>query len=173
MTKEEIELTFSIINSIGALATFGAFIALFLKDKDKQKQIKKLTLISESILKLYSIEEKKMKLIVAPVLWLNGAATRPEGELKIDLNNKGERAKLIDFVLISGDIEIHNKHLPSDMEKGDSRFIFAKSIGEKKITDCYYKIEVIYQDALNNNFSFIIEGSGNKVRELSNAEFIN
>ncbi len=42
---EQIQLTFNIINSIGALATFGAFLMLFFKDKNKQKQIDKLTSI--------------------------------------------------------------------------------------------------------------------------------
>jgi hypothetical protein len=62
MTNEQTELIFNIINSIGALATFGAFILLFLKDKDKQKQIKKLTSISKSMANLLEVSEKKLKL---------------------------------------------------------------------------------------------------------------
>src|SRR5690554_3306396 len=100
------EITFNIINSIGALATFGAFLMLFFKDKHKQKQINKLASIATildaqndslkkqneliaqqvdifrntsilkqqdgaSMAKLQEIEEKKLKLSVAPVLWLN------------------------------------------------------------------------------------------------------
>jgi len=41
-----IQLTFEIINALGSLATFLAFVFLFRKDKDKQEQIKKLTSIA-------------------------------------------------------------------------------------------------------------------------------
>ena len=37
---------FQIIEAIGSLATFGAFIFLFIKDKNKQEQINKLTSIA-------------------------------------------------------------------------------------------------------------------------------
>lgn len=43
MKSEITTLIFQIIGAIGSLATFGAFIALFRRDKDKQVQIDKLT----------------------------------------------------------------------------------------------------------------------------------
>jgi hypothetical protein len=170
MAKDQIDLMFNIINSIGALATFGAFVMLFLKDKDKQKQIKKLTSISRSMAKLQEVSEKKIKLIVAPKLWLNGAGTRAEGEIKIDINNKGERATLIDFTLISGDVLLHSKSLPYDLEKNNSRYIFARNNSEKTISECKYKIEVLYEDALKNSFSLILEGVGSNVSIVSDGE---
>lgn len=160
------EITFNIINSIGALATFGAFLMLFFKDKDKQKQIDKLT----SIAKLQEIEEKKLKLSVAPVLWLNGAGTRHTGELQIDLNNKGERAIIDDFVLMSGEITLHSKSVPYDLEKGERRYIFARANGSKPISECEYEIEVLYHDSLNNKFSMILTGKGARVKIKSNNE---
>lgn len=172
MRKEQTDLIFNIINSIGALATFGAFVMLFLKDKDKQKQIKKLTSISKSMVKLQEVSEKKLKLIVAPKLWLNGAGTTHDGEVKIDLNNKGERATLIDFTLISGDVILHSKSLPWDLEKNSSRYIFARNNSEKRISDCVYKIEVLYEDALKNSFIFILEGVGSNVNVISDNEKI-
>jgi hypothetical protein len=206
MTHTEImQLIFNIINSIGVLATFGAFLFLFRKDKDKQKQIDKLTSIAtvleaqnESlkkqndliaqqveifrnssvlkqqdnalILKLQEIEEKKLKLSVAPVLWLNGAGTRNTGELQIDLNNKGERAILDDFILKSGEIELNNKSIPYDLEKGERRYIFGRAKSIKPIIECEYEIEVLYHDKLNNKFSLIITGKGTNVKIKSNNE---
>jgi hypothetical protein len=199
------EITFNIINSIGALATFGAFLMLFFKDKDKQKQIDKLTSIATildaqndslkkqneliaqqvdifrntsilkqqdgaSIAKLQEIEEKKLKLSVAPVLWLNGAGTRHTGELQIDLNNKGERAIIDDFVLMSGEITLHSKSVPYDLEKGERIYIFARANGSKPISECEYEIEVLYHDNLNNKFSMILTGKGARVKIKSNNE---
>lgn len=170
MTKENLDLTFNIINSIAALATFGAFIMLFLKDKDKQKQIKELTSIANTMVGLQEISEKKLKLMAAPKLWLNGAGTRPEGKIQIDLNNKGERATLLDFILISGDVILHSKSVPWDLEKNGSRYIYARNKSDKRISDCEYKIEVVYQDALKNTFSFILEGIGSNVSQVSDNE---
>jgi hypothetical protein len=199
------EITFNIINSIGALATFGAFLMLFFKDKDKQKQIDKLASIATildaqndslkkqneliaqqvdifrntailkqqdgaSMARLQELEEKKLKLSVAPVLWLNGAGTRYTGELQIDLNNKGERAILDDFVLISGDINLHSNSVPKDLEKGERRYIFARAVGSKPISECEYEIEVLYHDSLNNKFSMILSGQGARVKIKSNNE---
>lgn len=202
---EQIQLTFNIINSIGALATFGAFLLLFRKDKDKQQQIDKLISIAtildaqndslkkqndliaqqvdifrntsllsqqdnESMVKLQEIEEKKLKLSVAPHLWLNGAGTRYTSELQIDLNNKGERAILDDFILKSGEIELYSKSVPCELEKGERRFIFGRANGSKKINECEYEIEVLYHDNLKNKFSLILIGKGAHVKIKSNNE---
>lgn len=199
------DITFNIINSIGALATFGAFLLLFRRDKDKQEQIDKLTSIATildaqneslkkqnaliaqqvdifrntsilnkqdnvSIAKLQEIEEKKLKLSVAPVLWLNGAGTKHTGELQIDLNNKGERAILDDFVLKSGEIILHSKSIPYDLEKGERRYIFGKANGNKQTDECEYEIEVLYHDSLMNNFIMTIAGKGPHVKIKSNEE---
>lgn len=204
---EKIQLTFNIINSIGSFATFGAFLLLFRKDKDKQQQIDKLLSIAtildaqndslkkqnnliaqqvdifrntfiltqqdnESMVKLQEIEEKKLKLSVAPVLWLNGAGTRYTSELQIDLNNKGERAILDDFILKSGEIELYNKSVPYELEKGERRFIFGRINGSKRISECEYEIEVLYHDNLKNRFSLILIGKGANVKIKSNNEII-
>ncbi|MPL95106.1 hypothetical protein SDC9_41270 [bioreactor metagenome] len=43
------ELLFQIIAAIGSIATFGAFVMLFRKDKDKQAQITKLSIIAATL----------------------------------------------------------------------------------------------------------------------------
>ncbi len=137
MDCNTVNIIFQIIGAIGSLATFGAFVFLFRRDKDKQTQIDKLagiTTILESqnemmkmqndliaqqvdifrntgILKgndegaltqLREIEEKKLRLSVKPNLWSNGAGySGYDCELKIDLNNKGEDAKLLAFNLLA------------------------------------------------------------------------
>jgi hypothetical protein len=49
MDNETIDSTFQIIHALGSLATFGAFLLLFRKDKNKQSQINKLINISSSL----------------------------------------------------------------------------------------------------------------------------
>lgn len=194
------ELFLQICAAIGSLGTFGAFLMLFKRDKNKEIQIKKLTSIAavlenqaeslnrqndllslqidifrntslltqqndQAYQELKEIEEKKLKLSVRPNLWLNGGTTLGlTGELKIWLNNKGETAILTDFDLISGDIELHSKHLPYELEKGKERFIFGRAIKGKSISDVTYKIDVKYKDVLENKFIAKIEGKGANVK---------
>jgi len=201
-----LEMIFQIISAIGSLATFGAFVFLFRRDKDKQEQIDKLTGIAAvleeqnetmkisndlmtqqinifrntSILKNYDqsalndlkeIEEKKLKLSVKPKLWLNGAGYKGHsGELKIDLNNKGEEAHLLDFQLTSDDIILHSQSLPYDLGKGQQRFIFGKQKGEKHIKNCEYIIDIIYTDKLGTKYSTKIKGKGQNVKIVESKE---
>ena len=64
MTSEQLQLTFNIINALGSIATFGAFIFLFLKDRAKEKQIQALTqlvtLLTEQN-KISEVTETKLK----------------------------------------------------------------------------------------------------------------
>jgi len=190
------EFFFQLLAAFGSLATVGAFVVLFFKDKSKQEQIDKLSsiatvleaqngsmckqndLISQqveilrnisiggkdndgAIKELRAIEETKLRLSVKPNLWLNGAGYDGyRGELKIDLNNKGEDTKLLEFNLNSEDIELHSKSLPYDLDKGERRYIFGRSKGGKHIKDCIYEIAIVYTDKLDNKYETIISGVG-------------
>jgi hypothetical protein len=127
---------------------------------------------NESLIKnLKEIEEKKLKLSVKPMLWLNGAGHNGlSGELHIDLNNKGELARLKEFKLNSNDIDLHSQSLPYDLDKGQSRYIYARTKGAKQIKDCVYEIEVIYEDKLNNKFATTIKGKGATVEITGTVE---
>lgn len=201
MDCKTLNLIFQIIGAVGSLATFGAFIFLFRRDKDKQSQIDKLTGIASvleaqnetmklqndliaqqvdifrntsilrgnndgsAIKELKEIEEKKLKLSVRPNLWLNGGGySGHNGELHIDLNNKGEDAKLLEFNLSSEDIVLHSLSLPYDLDKGQGRKIFGRQKGTKHIKDCDYVIEIIYTDKLENKYSTTLEGKGARVK---------
>lgn len=206
MDCNTVNLIFQTIGAIGSLATFGAFIFLFRRDKDKQIQIDKLTGIATileaqnetmkqqndligqqveifrntSILKgqddgalaqLREIEEKKLKLSVKPNLWLNGAGySGYDGELKIDLNNKGEEAILLEFNLTSDDIILHSLSLPYDLEKGQRRYIFGRQKGNKHIQYCDYEIDVIYKDKLDNKYLTKIKGTGANAKIVETSE---
>ena len=126
---------------------------------------------NEAIKKLHEIEEKKIKLSVKPDLWLNGAGIiGHSGELRIDLNNKGERARLLEFNLKSDDIILHSQGLPYDLEKGSARYIFGRAKGKKHIQDCVYEIDVVYSDKLENIYLSAIEGKGMYVKITSTKE---
>jgi len=119
----------------------------------------------EAIAKLQDIEEQKLRLSVQPRLWLNGANyVGWTGELEIDLNNKGEVAHLDDFVVLFGDIMLHSKSVPYDLEKGERRYIFARNMGAKHIKDTVYSIEILYHNALNQPYHAIINGMGATAR---------
>ncbi len=206
MNLETTNLIFQIISAIGSLATFGAFIFLFRKDKDKQIQINKLTriavvlesqnetmkeqnnLITQQVdilrntsgirgedggvmEQLREIEEKKLKLSVKPNLWLNGAGYKGyNGELHIDLNNKGEDAKLLEFRINSNDVILHSESLPYNLDKGQRHYIFGRQKGNKHIKDCEYEIDVIYEDKLQNRYLTKIKGKGASVKIIESKE---
>lgn len=187
---------FGIFSALGSLATFFAFLFLFRRDKDKQAHIILLESQNETMRnhndlvaqqveifrntsllsgdnnaafeQLRDIEEQKLKLSVRPNLWLNGAGYSGfNGELKIDLNNKGEDARLIAFNLTSNDIILHDEHLPDDLDKGKRRYIFGRASTEKHIKDCEYEIDVVYLDKLKNQYTAKIKGIGNSVKIAS------
>ena len=121
----------------------------------------------EAMEKLQEIEAQKLRLSVQPRLWLNGAGyTGWNGELQIDLNNKGEVAHLDEFNLLSGPIELHSLSLPYDLEKGGRRLIFARG-KPQQMHQTQYQIEVLYHNALDQPYRAVIEGKGANVKILS------
>jgi hypothetical protein len=184
-----------ILNALGSLGTLGMFIMLFIKDKDKQKQIIKLTSIAsalenqseylnkqnellaqqvdifrntsllkghdaEALQKLHDIEEKKLKLSVKPNLWMNGGIERGyHGDVQLNLNNKGEIATVLNCEILIGDIALINNSFPFELEKGQNRYISAKTTG-KPIRDCEYDIKITYSDSLGNKYNSLLRGKG-------------
>jgi len=113
------------------------------------------------MLKLQEIEEQKLRLSVQPRLWLNGAGySGSQGTLQIDLNNKGETAYIDDFIVLSGDIELHSKSIPYELDKGSRRYIFGRDNGTVHIKDAEYEIEILYHNSLNQPYHAIIKGKG-------------
>jgi hypothetical protein len=124
-----------------------------------------------AIKRFREIEEQKLRLSVMPNLWLNGASKSGyEGELKIDLNNKGETAHFHEVNLLSGDIILHNNRTPFEIEKGERRYIFAKAKDGQNLNDCKYEIELKYKDALRNDYTSVIRGQGATVSRLETTE---
>lgn len=125
----------------------------------------------KAVEQLREIEEKKLRLSVKPNLWLNGAGYKGyDGELHIDLNNKGEEAKLLEFNLNSEDIVLHSQSLPYDLDKGQRRYIFGRQKGDRHIKDCEYEIDVIYEDKLENRYLTKIKGKGAKAKIVETKE---
>jgi hypothetical protein len=163
MCPKKIEFIFSILNASGSIGTFGAFVFLFLKDKFKESQIDKLSSIIIALKEQNEITKDQLRLTFLPILGLSGTQYRAEtNELRIDINNKGEMARIFDIKLISGDITLHSLSIPYDLEKDSSRLIFAKVKGV--FSTCNYKIEVLYFDKMKNRYSVIIEGLGNNIK---------
>lgn len=167
-SEENLNITFQIISAIGNLATFGAFIFLFIRDKDKQNQINKLTNLVSALKDLKDIENKKLNLSVRPDVKITSTMSQgTDGELQIEIENIGERTTLTKFELISEDLILHNEHLPFVMEKGTERRIFLRIIGKKHILACEYEIYIHHKDKIDNCHISIVKGKGinNKLTE--------
>lgn len=151
--KDWFDYTRDTITMIGYLATVGTFLYLFRRDNDKQKQI-------DSLAKLAIFTEEQLMLSVRPDLHKNGAQTRPDdGNILIDLLNRGEQARLLEFNSESPDITLHSKSLPYVLEKDSERKIICRTNG-KNPNDCEYLITVVYEDKLKNKYKIDITGKG-------------
>lgn len=152
---------------IDLMKSFGIYDRVFrMEDSIRIKEIHAVAMERESaIMQLKEIEEKKLILSVMPNLWLNGGGYNGStGEMNIDLNNKGEDAKLLEFKLNSNDIILHSFSLPFDLEKGKGRRISGRQKGDKHIQYCEYEIEVRYSDKLGNEYFTLIKGMGANVK---------
>lgn len=154
---------FQVLAAFGSLGTFGAFVLLFRKDKEKQKQLNTLSQIAETA-------GKRLKYQASPRLWLNGASTRPSDNLiKIDLNNKGKRARLLKFIKLEGEFSFSSEHLPYDLDEDQRRYIFLNPINQNPNLT-FYKLCVLYNDDIGTQYKMTIEGTGSSVKVISDTE---
>lgn len=154
-----------IATSLATIVTSISLIYLFVSDYRKGKRISNLERVAVAL-------EKDLLLKYQPHLWLNGVSMRPnEHRLTFDLNNKREWCKLLEFNVISGDLNLdqQNLHLPSELEPkfhdgviDDTirRNIYAFNHSNKSQNDVEYEIEIIYEDRLGYKYSVIITGKG-------------
>lgn len=120
---------------------------------------------------LEELEEKKIRLSVKPRLAMNGGSSRGyEGELQLDLLNKGERASLKTFRVIEGDVILHNEHLPYELEKDAGRKVFLRTKDGGNSNMVSYKVEIEYEDALEFKYISTIEGTGAKCKLIDTKE---
>lgn len=156
MEKDWFDYFMGTLGMLSSVGTFGAFVFLFRRDKDKQRQI-------DSLAALARASEEELMLSVRPDLYKNGAsANAKDGLIKIDLLNRGEQTKLLEFNLTSEDVKLVSKSLPYVLEKGKERLIFAQS-SQKNPNQCEYEIQLVYEDKLGNQFELDINGVGPEV----------
>jgi hypothetical protein len=156
MQKDYFDYIVAIATMLAGIGTFGAFVFLFIRDKDKQKQIDSLTALAK-------VAEEELMLSVWPDLYKNGAGVKPnEGLITIDLLNRGENARLIEFISTSPDIILLDNSLPWVLEKNTERLILARSTG-KNPNDCEYSIDIVYEDKLANRYKLKVSGKGTAV----------
>jgi len=120
---------------------------------------------------LEELEEKRIRLSVKPRLEINGGFSRGlEGEIQLNLNNKGERASLKSFKVLEGNVTLHNEHLPFELEKGGGRKIFLKTKDQTNSNVATYKVVIEYEDALNFRYLSTIEGTGAQCKLIETQE---
>jgi hypothetical protein len=165
------KLLFELITAIGSLATFGTFLFLFFKDKQKQDQIDKLTNIFEELQIQNKLNEKKFKVSLRPSLYLHGSTLNgTDGNLIIKIHNKGETAKILNCLLKSEDILSLNQAFPMELDKGKNIELPFKTKGIKNINDCDYELNIFYEDNAQNKYSLVIVGKGISMKITKDSE---
>jgi hypothetical protein len=156
MTKENIELTFNLLDALGSVATFLAFLMLFKKNKEQEAQI-------ASLAKLANNEEKRLRLMMLPDLRIDSAGINPnEHRITIDIINFGEYALLTEFRLNSTYVSLdqQNLHLPFKLDKEAQRKIFLLGNANVALNQAEYAVEVIYQNRMGDPYKLKITGTG-------------
>ena len=165
-SEKNIKLIFDLITAIGSLATFGSFIYLFRRDKDKQAQIDELAKIVSSLTNLQNIENQKLNLSVRPDIKQNGSGYRGyDGEWHLDIENIGEKTTLTKLELISDGLVLHSEHIPYVMEKNSTRKIFARTNSEKHVKDCEFILNIYHTDKIGNLHLVTFKGTGATITE--------
>jgi hypothetical protein len=163
--EKNLNLIFQVITAVGSLATFGSFVYLFRRDKDKQAQIDKLTNIVTTLTSLKDIENQKLNLSVRPDIKYNGCGYQgQDGEWHLDITNVGEKTTLTKLELISDGLILHNEYIPFVMEKDSTRKIFARTNTEKHVKDCEYELKIYHTDKIGNLHVAIFKGKGERAK---------
>jgi len=156
---------FYLCASIGAIATAISLIYLFVKDYKKNNRISNLERVAEVL-------EKDLTIRYRPHLWINGVyLKKTENCVNFNINNKREWCRLLEFKVLSGDLELDelNLHLPWELEPKfnenigndtTSRLIFTKNSSEKVLEQVEYEILITYEDILNNKYTTALSGKG-------------
>lgn len=157
--------TFSILNALGSLATFGAFLFLFFKDKQKQVQIDKLTDISTNLKEQNDLANQKFKLTIKPKIEIGKAFYNgTDGEADFEIKNCGSYAKLVSYTLKSDDVISHNEHIPYELKTDSSRKFFIRTKGKKHIKDCEYEVDIDFEDKTGHLYRVNLSGIGIKLK---------
>ena len=163
----------ALISALGSIATIGAFIFLFLRDENKEAQLAELRSLAGSMAAQAKSLEQRLLLTVRPDIWKNEVQFKPyERIINVQLNNRGEDARLLEFIIESDTVELDefNKHLPYLLLKGENRYVFMRLTNSYPETGSY-KLWVIYEDKLLNRYQMLITGEGQTTR-FSQAELV-
>ena len=151
-----------ILAVLGSLATIGAFIFLFKKDKNKQEQIDKLNKIVSIFTKHNKSKEEIEKIRLQPDIQKSQSGiSGSDGTLEIQLINKGETAIIEDIKYSTEDINfINTKNFPFKLRKGKFIKIKGKTKGEKHIKICEYEMDICFTDSIKNKYISRLKGKG-------------
>lgn len=158
------ENIFQIVALIASLCTIGAFILLFIKVKNKQKQINAL---NEMVIHFNEKEKRQLK---PDIQKISSGTHGAEGTLKIQLLNKAETAIINKINYISDDMNFKqvNKKLPFQLKKEQYLILNGKTKGVKHIRECCYKIEIYFSDIVNTKYIQVLNGIGEKLEISEN-----
>jgi hypothetical protein len=97
MGTDKFNITIQVIGALGSLATFGAFILLFIKDRQKQDQIDRLTSIGDNIKDQNELLDASNKLLDQQVSILRESMTlsKPNDRISMRLAEIEEQKLLL------------------------------------------------------------------------------
>ena len=167
------DLTFKIASAIGSLATFGAFLLLFRRDKDKQNQIDQLAGIAGSFKSSLEVEKQKVRLSVKPDITHNGGSAGID-RLTISLRNKSKYRAEIIKVDTSKNVIWNSWRLPYPFNAIDHRgdpgaieLVFNYDTQQiQNHNNVEYSVKFYYEDIFKNIYVKNIKIKGAQIEEF-------
>lgn len=145
--------TGAILAVITIVYTFIQLNSLLKNDNELQSQINELV-------KLNSLFEKRLRMLVKPRLWSNGSGYRGGDQtINIKINNRGERAYYKGFEILEGEGTFSFQEWDQDIviEKDKHIQLSGRTFGNPR--DAGFKIKINYSDDENYQYQSIIEWS--------------
>ena len=155
------------LNALGSVATFGAFIYLFRKDKDKQAQIDRLTTIATELTKLKAMGNARLNLSVKPDFKFKSMTNGTDGTLDIRVINNGDRAVINKVELNSESLILYNLNIPIVIDTDSERKIFIRTKKATHINESEYDLELNFTDKIGNQYTTLLKGKGFKNKVIN------
>ncbi|MFB6340221.1 hypothetical protein ACE1ET_00785 [Saccharicrinis sp. FJH62] len=170
---ESWDFVFNVLGALGSAATFGAFIFLFRRDKDKQKQIDNLSIVADSLNEMNKAEQLKLKTVLRPeVKCIKVVPDVSTNEITVTIKAFNNEAKEVGLGFGFDDdyIQMKLEYTEVDLEVNEPVNYILKYCGEEPMKDYSFDIHLQYCDILGNPYYKKILITGDKFKEMIKEE---
>ena len=175
--KDGWDILLIVVSIIGGLAAIigaiAAFIQLFKKDEDKQNQLKELKGQTEQLIKQNQLFEKRIRMMVKPMIWSNGDGIKPsEKRFNVRVDNRGQIGFITEVKLIDGDsVGLRGwKDKTITIAKDNGSINLTGDYGELDPKTMSFRFLIKYHDSENFRYETIFKWESGRCKVIETKE---